>query len=48
MLHFDGDGDDTKGDDNKASGDPGDINRLPDDFGERVGKGSDDDAGTPL
>ncbi len=39
-LHFgDGDDDDTKGDDdNKNSADPGDINRLSEDIGERVGK----------
>jgi hypothetical protein len=49
-MHFtflDGDDDDTKGDDNKASADPSGVNDLGDDIGERIGK-SGDKAESPL
>ncbi len=37
------DGDDNKGDDNKASANPHDIDNLGDDIGTRIGQGKDDD-----
>lgn len=41
-MYSDGDDDDdTKGDDNKASADPGNMNNLGDEIGERIGEGSD-------
>jgi hypothetical protein len=41
-MYFHDDGNDNKGDDNKASAKPGDINNLGDDIGTRIGQGSDE------
>lgn len=44
FFTFPGGGDDdTKGDDNKASANPHNINDLGDDIGTRIGEGEDDD-----